>query len=90
MSDKRGVLDEMRRLAPKRGTRLLSVYSAASGPPRREWYRKLGHTVEEETEEYLTTRGGFRSEHFTEARLRQIVGECVVRPLTAIAYTVTF
>jgi ubiquinone/menaquinone biosynthesis C-methylase UbiE len=90
MSDKRGVLEEMRRLAPKPGTRLLSVYSAASVPSRREWYRRLGHTVKEETKEYLATEGGFRSEHFTEARLRQIVGECIVRPLTAIAYIVTF
>ena len=90
MSDKAGVLREMRRLAPKPHTRLLSVYSETSVAPRREWYRRLGHTVSEETLEYLATEGGFRSEHFSDARLRSLVGECSIRPLTDIAYVVTF
>ena len=90
MRDKTGVLTEMRRLAPKARTRLLSVYSTASVPSRREWYRRLGHAVVEETPEYLLTEGGFRSEHFSEARLRSLVGECAIRPLTDIAYVVTF
>lgn len=90
MSDKSGVLREMRRVAPKPGTRLLSVYSEASVPFRREWYRRLGHAVLEETPDYLVTEGGFRSEHFSEARLCRLVGECAIRPLTDIAYVVTF
>lgn len=90
MSDKTGVLKEMRRLAPKAGTRLLSVYSEASVPARREWYRRLGHAVLEETADHLVTEGGFRSEHFSEARLRDLVGACVIRPLADIAYVVTF
>jgi ubiquinone/menaquinone biosynthesis C-methylase UbiE len=89
MSDKTGVLREMRRLAPTPGTRLLSVYSHASVPPRREWYRRLGHAVQEETSEYLVTEGGFRSEHFSEIRLRTLVGDCTIRPLAEIAYVVT-
>ena len=90
MSDKLGVLKEMRRLAPKPQTRLLSVYSEASVSPRREWYRRLGHAVLEESTEYLMTEGGFRSEHFSEARLRRIVGDCTIRPLAGIAYVVRF
>ena len=90
MSDKTGVLNEMRRLAPKPHTRLLSVYSEASVPSRREWYSRLGHAVLEETREYLETEGGFRSEHFSEARLRSVVGDSTIRPLTDIAYVVTF
>lgn len=90
MSDKIGVLSEMRRLAPQPGTRLLSVYSAASVPARREWYRRLGHEVSDETAEYLETEGGFRSEHFSEARLRSLVGECTISPLADIAYLVRF
>lgn len=90
MSDKPGVLREMRRVAPRRGTRLLSVYSAASIAPRREWYRRLGHTVVAETGEYLESDGGFRSEHFTDARLRELVGECSIEPLTPIAFAVVF
>jgi SAM-dependent methyltransferase len=90
MSNKVGVLNEMRRLAPTPGTRLLSVYSTASVTPRREWYRRLGHTVLEESSEYLMTEGGFRSEHFSEGRLRSIVGPCTIRPLTPIAYAVHF
>ena len=90
MSDKLAVLGEMRRVAPARGTRLLSVYSEASVAPRREWYRRLGHRVVEETSEYLTTDGGFRSEHFSEARLQGLIGDCVIRRLTDIAHVVTF
>ena len=90
MSDKAGVLSEMRRLAPGPRTRLLSVYAEASVPPRREWYRRLGHPVVEESAEELITEGGFRSEHFSETRLRRLVGDCVIQPFAGIAYLVTF
>lgn len=90
MRDKAAVLREMRRLAPKPGTRLLSVFSSASIPARREWYRRLGHAVAEETSEYLASDDGFRSEHFSQARLRSLVGDCVIRPLATIAYVVIF
>lgn len=72
------------------GTRLLSIYSEASVPSRREWYRRLGHAVLEETREYLWTEGGFRSEHFSEARLRALVGDCTIRSLADIAFVVAF
>ena len=90
MSDKLGVMREMRRLAPKAGSRLLSVYSRSSVPARREWYRRLDHTVLEETSDHLVTEGGFHSEHFSEPRLRALVGDSTVRPLSEIAYAVTF
>jgi ubiquinone/menaquinone biosynthesis C-methylase UbiE len=90
MRDKAGVLSEMRRVSPKPRSRLLSVYSKASVASRREWYRRLGHTVLEETSECLVTDGGFRSEHFSELELRSHVRDCVVRPLTNIAYAVRF
>jgi SAM-dependent methyltransferase len=85
MSDKAGVAREMRRVAPRSGTRLISVYSPASVPARREWYRRLGHPVARETDEYLESDGGFRSEHFEESRLRTLIGECSIQPLGAIA-----
>jgi ubiquinone/menaquinone biosynthesis C-methylase UbiE len=90
MSDKTGVLNEMRRLAPKPRARLLSVFAEASIPARREWYRRLGHVVVEESAECLTTEGGLRSEHFSETRLRDLVGDCTIRPVAGIAYVVTF
>jgi SAM-dependent methyltransferase len=90
MSDKEGVLAEMRRLAPNAGSRLLSVYSMTSVPARREWYRRLGHAILEETDEYLMTDGGFRSEQFSEARLRALVGNCTVSRLADIAFVVRF
>jgi ubiquinone/menaquinone biosynthesis C-methylase UbiE len=90
MGNKTGVLDEMRRLARTPHTRLLSVYAETSVPARREWYRRLGHTVVEASADHLVTEGGFRSEHFSEARLRALVGECIIRPLADIAYAVTF
>jgi SAM-dependent methyltransferase len=90
MSDKGGVLREMRRLAPRPHSRLLSVYSEASIAARREWYGRLGHAVVEETDEYIVTGGGFRSEHFSDARLRALIGECSVRPLAGIAHAVMF
>ena len=90
MSDKAGVLNEMRRLAPRPQTRFLSVYAEASVLPRREWYRRLGHPVVEESKDFLMSEGGFRSEHFSEARLRTLVGKCIIRPFAGIAYLVTF
>ena len=90
MSDKAGVLDEMRRCVPRPHTRLLSVFAEASIPARREWYRRFGHAVVAESAEYLTTDGGLRSEHFTETRLRSLVGDCTVHPLAGIAYIVRF
>jgi len=90
MSDKAGVLNEMRRLAPRPRTRLLSVFGEASVLPRREWYHRLGHPVVEESSESLMTEGGFRSEHFSEARLRSLVGDCLIHPLAGIAYLVKF
>ncbi len=90
MSDKAGVLREMRRMAPRPQSRLLSIYAAASVPARREWYHRLGHAVLEITEEFIVTEGGFRSEHFSEARLRSLVGDCEVQPFGDIAYAVTF
>jgi SAM-dependent methyltransferase len=90
MSDKAGVLNEMRRLAPRPHTRLLSVYSETSMAARRGWYLRLSHNVVEETDEYLLTDGGLRSEHFSEGRIRSLVGECTIGPLSEIAYEVTF
>jgi SAM-dependent methyltransferase len=90
MADKAGVLREMRRLAPQSHTRLLSVFSEASVAARREWYRRLGHAVLEETDEYLLTDGGLRSEHFSDARLRGLIGDCTIRPVTDMARAVTF
>jgi SAM-dependent methyltransferase len=90
MADKAGVLREMRRLAPQPHTRLLSVFSEASVASRREWYRRFGHAVLEETDEYLLTEGGLRSEHFSDTRLRGLIGDCTIRPLADIARAVTF
>jgi ubiquinone/menaquinone biosynthesis C-methylase UbiE len=90
MADKAGVLREMRRLAPKPHTRLLSVFSETSVAPRREWYRRFGHAVLEETDDYLLTDGGLRSEHFSDARLRSLIGDCTIRPVADIAHAVTF
>src|SRR5262245_54106931 len=55
MADKEGVLAEMRRCAPRPMTRLLSVYSEASIPARREWYQRFGHVVVDESADSLTT-----------------------------------
>jgi SAM-dependent methyltransferase len=90
MSDKAGVLREMRRLAPKPHTRLISVFSDASVAARQEWYGRLGHAVVEETDEYLVTDGGLRSEHFSDARLRGLIGDCVIRPVADIGRAVRF
>ena len=90
MSDKAGVLREMRRLSPRPRSRLLSVYSPASVSARREWYRRLEHPVLEVADEYILTQEGFRSEHFAADRLRALVGDCEIRPLAEIGYAVFF
>jgi len=88
MSDKLGVLCEMKRLAPKTGMRLITVYAATSIAPRRQWYANLGHEVVEVTDEHLRSTGGFVSEHFTEERLRSLIGDCTISALGDIAYLV--
>ena len=90
MKDKSGVLNEMRRRVAQPGMRLLSVFAEASVSARREWYRRLGHTVVHQSAEHLITEGGFRSEHFSAARLRSLIGDCTIRPCAEIGYTVTF
>lgn len=87
MSDKQGVLAEMRRCGRRR---VLSVFSERSTAARREWYGRFGHPVIEESPEWLVTEGGLRSEHFTEARLSTLIGDCTIRPCTDIGYIVTF
>jgi hypothetical protein len=44
----------------------------------------------QESAEYLMTKGGFRSEHFTKARLQSLDGDCTIRPCPDIAYIVTY
>jgi len=61
MSDKAGVLREMRRLSPRPRSRLLSVYSPVSVSARREWYLRLEQPVLEIADEYILTQEGFRS-----------------------------
>lgn len=90
MSDKAGVLQEMRRLSPRPRSRLLSVYSPTSVSARREWYRRLDQPVLEVGDDYILTQEGFRSEHFSADRLRRLVGDCEIRPLAGIGYTVFF
>ena len=90
MEDKGAVLREMRRCVPHSGRRLLSVFSETSVEARREWYRQFGHPVVEESSEWLMTSGGLKSEHFTQARLRSLVGECTMRSIADVAYVVTF
>jgi len=87
MTDKAAVLAEMRRCARRR---VVSVFSERSAAPRREWYRRFGHPVVDESPEWLMTEGGLRSEHFTEARLRELVGDCTIAPCTEIGYIVSF
>lgn len=86
MSDKLAVLGEMRRLAPETGTRLITVYASTSVAPRRQWYANLGHEVVEITDEHIRTRGGFVSEHFTEERLRSLIGDCTISAIGDVAY----
>jgi SAM-dependent methyltransferase len=88
MSDKLGVLGEMRRLAPKRGRRILTVYAPASVEARCEWYANMGYEVTGVTDERIVTEGGFSSEHFSENRLRSLVGACELHALGDVAYVV--
>lgn len=86
MSDKLAVFEEMKRLSPRSGSRLLTVYAASSVPARREWYANMGHEVRDATDREIVAAGGFRSEHFTEDRLRGLLGSCELRPIGDIAY----
>jgi ubiquinone/menaquinone biosynthesis C-methylase UbiE len=88
MSDKAGVLREMRRLSPAAGTRLLTVYTSGSIDARIQWYANVGHDVVEVTDECVVTTGGFTSEHFTEQRIGELVGSHRLRPIGDIAWLI--
>jgi ubiquinone/menaquinone biosynthesis C-methylase UbiE len=90
MTDKRGVLAEMRRCVPHEGMRLISVFAESSVPARRDWYSHFGHPVVEASAEFLVTEGGLRSEHFSEDRLRSIVGDCTIHECAGIGYIARF
>lgn len=86
MSDKASVFDEMKRLSPTNGSRLLTVYAASSVPARSEWYANLGHQVQDVTDQKIVAAGGFTSEHFTEDRIRELLGPCKLHAIGDIAY----
>ncbi len=86
VSDKRGVLREMRRLAPSDRARLLTVWAETSIPARRAWYANMGYRVIAETDAELRAEGGFTSEHFTEERLRGLLGPCELHRVGDVAY----
>lgn len=88
LPDKLTVLAEMRRVAPGPGQCVVSVYAPTSISARREWYARLGLEVTEENDEYLETADGFRSEHFSVNRIRSLMGQCEIEPLTDVAYLV--
>ncbi len=90
VADKQAVLDEMRRLAPAPGSRVLTVYGTSSIAARCEWYPRLGHGIATITETFIETTHGFCSEHFTEERLGHLVGPSTIRPLATVGYRVTF
>ncbi len=90
MADKMAVVDEMKRLAPAEGARILSVYAPPSIPARKEWYRNLGHDIDSVTEERVVTKGGFITEHFTEERLRGLIGPCKIQPIGKIAFVAQY
>ena len=86
MSAKTAVLNEMRRLSPAEGSRLLTLYAPTSVPARREWYASMGYRVLDATDREIVASGGFSSEHFTEKRLRKLLGPCELHPIGDIAY----
>ena len=86
MSDKAAVFSEMKRLSPRAGSRLLTVYAASSVPARSEWYANMGYEVQDATDQEIVAAGGFTSEHFTEDRLRELVGPCELHTIGDIAY----
>jgi hypothetical protein len=90
MSDKLAVLNEMRRLSPDTCSRFVTVYSPDSVGARREWYASMGHRVLEATDCELIAEGGFSSEHFSQRRLRRLLGSCVLHPIGDIAYLAQF
>ena len=90
MNDEGVVLDEMRRLSPRTGSRLVTVYAATSVQARSEWYSNMGHRVLHATETEVVAEGGFTSQHFTEERVRSLFGACQLHRLGDVAFVVQF
>ena len=86
MSDKLAVFEEMQRLSPQKGSRLITVYAPSSVPARSEWYANMGHEVLDTTDEQIVASGGFTSEHFSEDRLRGLLGPSELHMIGDIAY----
>ncbi len=86
MSDKSAVFEEMKRLSPRAGSRVVTVYASTSVPARSEWYANMGHDVLATTDERIVASGGFTSEHFTEERLRALVEPRDLHRIGDIAY----
>ncbi len=90
MSDRPGVLAEMKRLSPKVGSRIITVYAPSSIPARSEWYANMGHEILEVTDDQIVASGGFSSRHFSKEQLQKLLGSCELHTIGDIAYTAQF
>lgn len=90
MTDKLAVVEEMRRLSPRQGSRLITAYATTSVAVRSEWYANMGNDVREVTEKQIIASGGFTSEHFTEERLQALLGSCALHKIEDIAFMAQF
>ena len=80
------VVSEMRRVILPDGLILAGVYSEKSIDSRIEWYERTGLTIEKVTEGYITTKQGFRSEHFSRTKLSTLFGNCSIEDIAGIGY----
>ncbi len=53
---------------------------------QRKWYANMGHRVLDATDREIIADGGFTSEHYTEHRIRELLGPCELHSVGDIAY----
>jgi SAM-dependent methyltransferase len=89
IEEKKMVIDELSHVVKPHGTILVAVYSMLSIIPRIGWYQRTGLTVTQVTEHYIQTEEGFKSDHFSEERIRQLLPYFDILKITDFGYLVT-
>ena len=74
------VLREMKRITKKGGVIIISVHSSKAVPTKIKLYRNIGLTGMKKTNNYVTTKEGFKSQQFTKNKLKSYFPKINLKP----------
>ena len=90
IENQQGMIDSMIRSVKRGGKIIISVFSTASVPFRLEMYKKQNFKNLEVEEYRIITEEGFRSECFTESRIKEFMPEVRIEKCTDIGWIVVW